>query len=179
MASSRKLPFYPFPSLHLCSIDPVVSSSYRIILLFLVFSLRANTAENWPRFRGPLGTGHHSGVALPTQWSAGNVLWRAELKGAGHSSPVIWGERVFLTAATDQGRARFVLALDARSGKLLWEKSIPCDAPGKSHNMNGFATPTCLTDGERVVAFFGKAGIHCVLDGETHLTDRRCRWLGH
>ncbi len=137
------------------------------LLLFLVFSLRANTAENWPCFRGPLGTGHHSGAALPTQWSAGNVLWRAELKGAGHSSPVNWGERVFLTTATNQGSTRFVLALDARSGKLLWEKSIPCDAPGKSHNMNGFATPTCLTDGERVVAFFGKAGIHCFdLDGK-------------
>jgi outer membrane protein assembly factor BamB len=138
-----------------------------VLSLCLALTLAADAAENWSRFRGPTGTGHHTGAALPTKWSADNVLWRVELKGEGFSSPVNWGDRIFLTAATDQGRARHVLALDASSGKLLWEKSIPCAAPGKSHKMNGFATPSCLTDGERVIAFFGAGGIHCFyLDGK-------------
>ncbi|MBM3890208.1 MAG: hypothetical protein FJ388_13930, partial [Verrucomicrobia bacterium] len=80
---------------------------------------------------------------------------------------VNWEHRIFLTAATDQGRARIVFALDARDGRLLWEKTIACDSPGKTHSMNSFATPSCATDGERVVAFFDKAGIHCFdLDGK-------------
>ncbi|MFA7006606.1 MAG: PQQ-binding-like beta-propeller repeat protein [Verrucomicrobiia bacterium] len=132
-----------------------------VLFLGIALTLTAGAAENWPRFRGPTGTGHHVGAALPTKWSAENVLWCVELKGEGFSSPVNWGDRIFLTAATDKGSTRLVIALDARSGKLLWEKSILCAAPGKSHNMNGFATPTCLTDGERVIAFFGRGGIHC------------------
>lgn len=132
------------------------------------FCLAAGAAaENWPRYRGPAGTGHHVGAALPTKWSADNIRWRVELPGEGHSSPVNWEQRIFLTAAADKGRARLVLALDARDGRLLWEKSIPCEAPGKTHAMNGFATPTCAVDGQRVVAFFGRAGIHCFdLDGK-------------
>ncbi|MCX6907623.1 MAG: PQQ-like beta-propeller repeat protein [Verrucomicrobia bacterium] len=141
--------------------SPVVFS------LCLTLTLTAGAAENWPRFRGPTGTGHHTGAALPTKWSAENVLWRVELKGDGHSSPVNWGQRIFLTAATDQGRACRVFALDVRDGRLLWEKTVSCDAPGKTHGMNSFATPTCVTDGERVVAFFGRGGIHCFdLDGK-------------
>jgi len=137
------------------------------LLLGIALALAADAAENWPRFRGPAGTGHHAGAALPVKWSAENVLWRVELKGDGHSSPVNWGQRIFLTAATEQGRACRVLALDARDGRLLWEKTVSCDAPGKTHGMNSFATPTCVTDGERVVAFFGRGGIHCFdLDGK-------------
>ncbi|MBM3858332.1 MAG: hypothetical protein FJ395_01630 [Verrucomicrobia bacterium] len=132
-----------------------------LLLSCLALCLTSNAAENWPRFRGPLGTGHHVGAPLPTQWTADNILWRVELKGEGHSAPVNWDQRIFLTAALDKGAVRLVFALDARDGKLLWEQQIPCDAPGKTHKMNSFATPTCVTDGQRVVAFLDKAGIHC------------------
>lgn len=129
--------------------------------LFLVGLCCWVQAENWPRFRGPLGTGHHAGAPLPTKWGPENVLWRVELKGEGHSSPVNWEHRIFLTAATDQCRTRWVFALDARDGRLLWERSVPCDAACKTHKLNSFATPTCVTDGQRVIAFFDRAGIHC------------------
>lgn len=138
-----------------------------VLSLCLAFTLTSPAAENWPRFRGPAGTGHHTGTALPTKWSADNILWRVELKGEGHSSPVNWGDRIFLTTATDQGRACQVFALSARDGRLLWEKTVACDSPGKTHGMNSFATPTCVTDGERVVACLGRAGMHCYdLDGK-------------
>jgi hypothetical protein len=137
------------------------------LLLCLALFLDTDAAENWPRFRGPLGTGHHTGAALPTKWDAANILWRVELKGDGHSSPVNWDHRIFLTAASDEGKNRLVFALDARDGKLLWEKSIPCESPERAHKMNSHATATCVTDGGRVVAFFGPAGIHCYdLDGK-------------
>lgn len=135
--------------------------------LCLALGLSAGAAENWPRFRGPQGTGHHAGAALPEQWGPEQILWRTELKGEGHSSPVNWEHRVFLTSATDQGRSRLVFCIDARDGRVLWEKTIPCGAPGKAHAMNSHATPTCATDGECVVAFFGEAGLHCFdLDGK-------------
>lgn len=132
----------------------------RGVLFCLAFCLTAGAAENWPRFRGPAGTGHHAGAALPTQWGPEGILWRVELKGDGHSSPVTWGQRLFLTAAAEKGGTRLVFAFDTRDGRLLWEKSIPCASPEKAHAMNSFATATCATDGERVVAFFGRAGIH-------------------
>lgn len=133
-----------------------------LLLLGLALCQSANAAdENWSRFRGPEGIGHYTGAALPTKWSADNVVWRVELKGDGHSSPVNWGQRIFLTSATDRGSNRLVLAFDARDGKLLWEKTVHCEAPGKTHAMNSFATPSCVTDGERVIAFFDVAGIHC------------------
>jgi outer membrane protein assembly factor BamB len=132
-----------------------------VVLLNLVALTAVRAGENWPRFRGPAGTGHHTGAALPTKWGADNIVWRVELKGEGFSSPVNWQERLFLTAALDKGRTGLVSAVSTRDGRLLWEKSVKCEAPGKSHAMNGFATPTCLVDGERVVAFLGRAGIHC------------------
>ena len=145
-----------------------MNMTFAVIASCVALGQSAVAAENWPCFRGPTGTGHHVGAALPTKWGAENILWRVELKGEGHSSPVNWHERIFLTSATDKGGTRLVLALDARDGRLLWEKAIPCDSPGKTHGMNSFATPTCAVDGQRVVAFFGRAGIHCYdLDGKS------------
>ena len=136
-------------------------------LLCLALGLPAGAAENWPRFRGPQGTGHHVGAALPVKWGPEQVLWRTELKGEGHSSPVNWEHRIFLTSAADEGRTRRVVCIDGRDGRTLWEKAVPCATPGKLHAMNGHASPTCATDGERVVAFFGEAGLHCFdLDGK-------------
>jgi GMP synthase-like glutamine amidotransferase/outer membrane protein assembly factor BamB len=121
---------------------------------------------DWPRFRGPTGTGHHAGPPLPTNWGPADILWRTELKGEGHSSPVNHGSQIFLTSAIDQGRTRMVMSIDARDGHLIWEKTVACATPGRTHAMNSFATPTCATDGERVVAFFGEAGLHgFALDG--------------
>ncbi|MBI5819350.1 MAG: PQQ-binding-like beta-propeller repeat protein [Verrucomicrobia bacterium] len=138
-----------------------------LLICFAPYLSAGAAAENWPRFRGPTGTGHYVGTALPTQWGPKDILWRVALKGEGHSSVVNWGHRIFLTAAADQGRTRFVFAFDARDGRLIWEKTISCDSPEKTHSMNSFATPTCATDGERVVAFFDRAGIHCFdLDGK-------------
>ena len=123
--------------------------------------------DNWTQFRGPTGRGHSTGEDLPMIWNADSVVWKTTLKGEGQSSPVNWGDRLFLTSASEDGRERYVFCLDRENGSILWEKTIACDSPENPHKMNSYATPTCATDGERVVAFFGAGGLHCFdLEGE-------------
>jgi outer membrane protein assembly factor BamB len=116
--------------------------------------------RQWPRWRGPSGMGLSDEKGLPVRWSpTENVAWKTELPGAGNSSPVIWGEQIFLTTAFDQGRRRS-LACVSRSGALLWVKDAPATAPeGRVIAKNGYASATPAVDGERVVAFFGNGGL--------------------
>ena len=137
------------------------------IFTIVVFSISLRAEENWNQFRGPTGRGHVTDSKVPTKWSSESVVWKIDLPGVGQSSPVNWGNKVFLTSAEDDGRTRIVLCYDLSSGKELWRKTIPCDSPEQTHKMNSRATPTCATDGERVYAFFGPAGFHCFdLDGK-------------
>jgi outer membrane protein assembly factor BamB len=124
---------------------------------------------HWSRFRGPEGTGVSGAERVPVNFGEGNIVWQTQLPVQGHSSPIQWGERIFLTGAAAQGDRveRHVLCLDAKSGEVLWDKTAAV-VPGESlHKMNSWATPSCVTDGERVIAFFGAGGLHCFdNDGE-------------
>lgn len=115
----------------------------------------------WPGWRGPQSNGHTKETSLPTKWNAKSVVWKSELPGEGQSSPVIWGDRIFLTSALDKGKKRLVFCVDRKSGKILWQDEAWSGTPEPSHKMNGWASATCATDGERVIAFFGKGGLHC------------------
>lgn len=127
---------------------------------FFFADTKGVSAENWPRFRGPEGTGHSDESGLPVSWSADDVAWRAPLPGLGQSSPIIWGDRIFLTSALDGGKERVVLALDRDTGKILWQRTFKTGDPGPTHSMNPHASSTCVTDGERVISFFGNGGFH-------------------
>ncbi len=131
-------------------------------VLLLVASQAVNLAAetNWTRWRGPQGNGH-TDQKLPVQWSEQDVVWRTDLPGRGQSSPVVWGDRIFLTAALEDGRERVVLCLNRKDGRILWQKTAWTGSPEKTHAMNPWASATCATDGQRVVAFFGKGGLHC------------------
>ena len=113
---------------------------------------------DWPGWRGPNGDGHSSETGLPSTWNRNQLKWRKALPGSGQSSPVVWGNRVFLTTALGDGREREILCIDRNSHKLLWQKTVWRGAPERIHKMNSWATPTCTTDGERVYAFFGRGG---------------------
>lgn len=127
---------------------------------------------NWPRWGGAAGSNHTEETGLPLSWTDENVVWKVALKGSGQSSPVIWGDRIFLTSAIDDGRQRVVFAIDRKSGKLLWEHTAWTGEPEKSHAMNGWASASCATNGKVVVAFFGRGGLHGYsLDGK-HLWSR-------
>src|SRR4029079_18557518 len=109
--------------------------------------------SNWPRWRGPQQNGHTTETALPVKWSAENVVWKMQLPGIGQSSPIIWGDRIFLTAYLDKGKERLRFFVDRKTGAMLWQQTAWKGAPEKSHVLNGWASASCVTDGEIVVAF--------------------------
>jgi outer membrane protein assembly factor BamB len=117
------------------------------------------SAENWPCWRGPRldGTSLETNVAL--HWSAtSNVLWKTELPGAGHASPIVWGNRVFIVSALEVSQDRVLLCLDRDTGRILWQRTVLQAPPEKKHALNSFASSTPATDGELVyVAFLDKA----------------------
>ena len=148
-------------------------SHLRIVLTFAAFCLAsiinqsAPAEARWPRWRGPRGDGHSLEQQLPVRWDNGNLLWKTSLTGGGESSPIVWDDHIFLTTCAADGRRRSTLCLDRRDGSVLWEKEIEYAGElEKLHKLNTFASPTCATDGEVVVAFFGNAGLHAyTLDG--------------
>jgi outer membrane protein assembly factor BamB len=123
----------------------------------------AARAENWPGWRGPRGDGTSAEKDLPTTWSATeNVRWKVRLPGPGNSSPVVWGDRIFLTQSLDKkGASRAVLCFDRPDGKLLWQKSISVKDAEPTHATNPYCSATPVTDGERVIAAHGSAGVVC------------------
>lgn len=129
-------------------------------------------AEDWPEFRGSTGMGQSSATGLPTTWGpAKNVVWKAAVPGLGWSSPVVAGERVYVTTAVDDRPALSlrVLAFDVASGKPAWQREVfshkSADAP-RIHQKNSHASPTALVEGGRVYAHFGHLGTAC-LDAAT------------
>lgn len=131
------------------------------VMLFLLAIPAA--AFEWPAWRGPGGQGHSDDQRVPLQWSEkNNLVWKTPLPGRGNSTPIVWGRRVFLTAASADGSERFLICVDAQHGKPLWQRLVSKDVPaGKSHPWNGYASASCVTDGERVYAFFGTPGLFC------------------
>src|SRR5262245_45076064 len=137
-----------------------------VILIALSTSL-LGAESNWPRWRGPQQDGHTVDTGLPTKWSASNVVWKTPLPGIGQSSPIIWGDRIFLTAELAKGQERLVYCVDRKSGKLLWQQTAWKGKPEPSHVMNGWASASCVTDGRIVAAFFGRGGLHAyTVDGQ-------------
>lgn len=138
-------------------------------VLVAAWSTQAAQAETrWPRWRGPHGDGHSAETTLPVTWGNNDVAWKVALPGVGESSPIIWLDQIFLTTAEDGGSRRSVLSLNRQDGRLMWKQTVQFSGPREElHKMNTFASPTCVTDGEVVIAFFGRAGLHAYsLDGK-------------
>lgn len=117
----------------------------------------------WPQWRGPTGQGYATDDRVPLEWSATkNLAWKTKLPGGGHSTPVVWGDRLFLTCASADGRERFVVCVRTTNGEILWSRSAaPGEPSDKTHSTSSFAAPSCAVDGERVYAFFGTPGLFC------------------
>lgn len=116
-------------------------------------------AADWPQFRGPNGSGWAGDAKLPAELGpATNVLWKVELP-PGHSSPIVCGDRIYVTAVRD--RKLWTLALSRHDGKLLWEAEAPAPALEKVHKIGSHAQSTPAADDERVVSFFGSCGLVC------------------
>ena len=117
-------------------------------------------AENWPRFRGPTGQGISLDASPPLHWSESeNIVWKTDIAGEGWSSPIVWSDRIFLTATTDAGTSCHVICVSRDDGKVLWDVEAFKQTPTKKEDRNSYATSTPVTDGQHVFAFFssGKA----------------------
>jgi outer membrane protein assembly factor BamB len=156
----------------------------------LLAAALAAAEANWPQFRGPTA-GVSEGNNLPAVWSTTkNVAWKVEVPGRGWSSPIVWGDKVFLTSVVTEGkfeeakkglyfggeRAKpsrdvhhwMVWCFDFQTGKKLWEHEAHKGAPASTvHIKNTYASETPVTDGERLYAYFGNVGLFCYdLDGK-------------
>jgi outer membrane protein assembly factor BamB len=118
---------------------------------------------------------------LPLRWSATeNVAWKTAIPGDGWSSPIVQGDRVFVTSTTDEGRSCHVICVDRRRGKLLWNTKVFEQAVRKKRDENSYATPTPATDGERVYAVFSGGGIAAVdYDGKPAWTCQEVSFYSH
>jgi outer membrane protein assembly factor BamB len=141
-------------------------------LFLLSTGLFDSSHESWPQFRGPTGQGVYAGAHLPLEWSPSkNIVWKQPVPGKGWSSPILLDNRIYLTTAVPQGAGKQsdqslrVLCLDAENGKTIWEKEVihQDDATAPTiHGKNSHASPTPLTDGQRLYAHFGHQGIACL-----------------
>ena len=125
-----------------------------------MIAVEGEGAKYWPRWRGPSGQGLVAAGAYTDTWSATtHVQWKAPVPGRGNSSPVVWGDRIFLTTAREEGRRLSMLAFSRGDGKPLWETFIPQEGTEQVHQKNGYASATPATDGQRVYASFGRHGL--------------------
>lgn len=122
----------------------------------------------WSRWRGPSGQGLVEGSGYPDTWSdTENVIWKVKVPGRGHSSPIVWGNRIFITTAAEDGASRSILCYQRSDGKLLWQADAPAAPAEKLYAKNSYASASVSTDGERVYAYFGNAGLMAVdFDGK-------------
>jgi outer membrane protein assembly factor BamB len=131
----------------------------------LLFLAATALAQNWPQWRGPTGNGVAAPGTYPVAFSATNgVLWKAALPGRGNSTPVVWGNRVALTAGVGEGTNGLdgVLCFDFQTGKQLWQTTFGPQRIGKHRRGNG-SCPSPVTDGERIIVYF-KSGTLAALD---------------
>ena len=146
----------------------------RLIAALLIWSLSCGVliaADSWPTFRGPTADGHYAG-SLPVQWSdEENVIWKTPIPGEGWSSPVIGGDRIYLTAAipvedsADDDRSLSLVVVDANGGEVLSVTEVfrqsGADAP-RIHSKNSHASPTAILEGPHVFVHFGHQGTACL-----------------
>ena len=154
-------------------------------LVMLVLHSLMLQAGDWPRFRGPDGSGVAADSdSLPTNWSpTANLMWKAEMPGPGASSPIIVGGKVFVTCYSGYGLAqenpgeienlvRHLVCVDQQTGKVLWQKDVKAALPedpysGIGVTAHGYASHTPVSDGQNIYAFFGKSGVHAFdMDGK-------------
>ena len=117
----------------------------------------------WPHWRGPSLQGIVEGKGYPDRWSEKeNVLWKVAVPGRGHSSPIVWGDRIFLTTAAADGSRRWLLSFRRSDGKLLWDIAVPPAPAERLYQKNSYASSSPTTDGELVYAYFGNSGVVAV-----------------
>src|SRR5512144_105192 len=130
-----------------------------LVLLCTVLVLRnsALASDNWTSYRGPTDQGHADSANLPLKWSESeNVAWKIKLPGKGRSTPAVWGDRIWLTTATEDGKELSALSIDKNTGEILLNKLLhKVEKPQPCHAMNSYATPSPVIEDGRVYLSYG------------------------
>lgn len=133
-----------------------------LLLLSALCSPISAFADNWPMWRGVAGDGTCTESNLPEKWSqTENIAWKVALPAAGNSTPVVWGDKVFVTQAIEKEGKRLLLCFDKKTGKQLWDAGTIYREPELTHKTNPYCSASPATDGERVIVFFASAGVFC------------------
>jgi outer membrane protein assembly factor BamB len=137
---------------------------FAALLLGAASAVATWAGENWPEYRGPTGDGHSDATGLPLHWSEmENIRWKTPIHGKGWSSPVIWGNQIWLTTATEDGKERFAVCVDRETGKLLRDiKLFEVAKPAFCHPTNSYASCTPAIEAGRVYVHFGSYGTACL-----------------
>jgi len=156
----------------------------RALFIVVLLVMAAQADDQWPQFRGPLSLGVAEDPNLPDTWSqTENVAWKTAIPGNGWSSPIIWGDKIFVTSVINTGETEppkkglyfggerktstdehrwMAYCVDWKTGKILWERELQRGVPPSSrHLKNSYASETPVTDGERVYFYFGNLGLFC------------------
>ncbi len=138
------------------------------ILMVLVWiggqgSEPVRAVENWPEFRGPHGDGSADNSDPPLHWSeTENIRWKTPIHGKGWSSPVIWGDQIWMTTATEDGKQQFAVCVDRQSGKIVHDLLVfENESPQFCHPTNSYASPTPAIEAGRIYVHFGSYGTAC------------------
>ena len=129
--------------------------SYWILVIFILLFLSSSSrSENWPSWRGPRGDGTCIEQDVPANWNPAGALWKIELPGKGHASPIVWDDRVFTVTALSATKERVLLCLDSNTGQVVWQRTDVQGPLEKLHKENSYASGTPATDGQRVYVTF-------------------------
>src|SRR5687767_12525502 len=132
------------------------------VLLLLVCANSKLQAADWPGWRGPTGQGFCEEKDVPLEWSdKENVKWKIPLENPGNSTPVVWGDRIFLTQANRDGAVRSLLCLSRTDGKVIWQKDVSYGEKERNWDPNWYCNASPVTDGQRVAVSFASAGMYC------------------
>ena len=148
------------------------------VVLLVLFKLNSPVISGeWTRFRGPNGSGVSNAITVPIQWTEKDYNWKIKLPGVGHSSPVLWGDRIFLTCSEKRAAKGTIVCLSTEDGRILWERGYETKTRAQ-HADNCFASSTPVVDEKCVCVTWGASDqlMLLALDHDGH--DRWCRNLG-
>jgi outer membrane protein assembly factor BamB len=129
-----------------------------ILLLISCFAAFPTLAENWGQWRGPLFNGSTSEKGLPAEWSKEqNIAWSLDMAGPSASTPVVWGDRVYVSSSDSAAKSLLAICVDRRAGKVLWQAKV-ADGYARDEKSN-YSSPSPATDGTRVIFFYGSGDL--------------------
>ena len=143
-----------------------VTFVYLVVAMMLVSvqATQARTDGNWPDWRGPTTQGHSDATGLPLHWSeTQNIVWKTAVHDLGYSTPVVWGNQIWITTATSKGETLYAMCIDLKSGKVIYD--IPVfhpEKPQRIHRYNSYATPSAVIEEGFVYVHYGSHGTACI-----------------